>query len=643
MGKKKAKSRKIQEHQPPVESAADLSGNSARINSLIGNKLIVAIFLFLISFLVFIPSLSNDFVWDDVSYIKAKASVLDFSHISPELFVSEVKKQGDASKYFRPIYQVSLILDNEIWDTSAFGFHLTSIILHSISTVLLYFLALLLLSEFKVKGRGVIALMSCILFALYPLHVESVSFISARGDILAAIFFFLSLIFYILSYKRLFYLLPAGICFLLSFLSKEIAIVLPILILGFDLISRRFVSRTNLIKYTILGLIALFYFYVRSKSYLAIGELVGQMGSAISQGFAQILEISLNAYLYYIVKLVFPYNLNPFIDVTLEGGLLRLIISIILILVLCTAAIISVKKKENITAFSILWILATLVPAAVVTILPLAITKLADRFLYIPSAGICILFAYLLYELGKRFTIKWVSFALTAVLALSFAVVTVDAQKIWKNNLTLWEYAVEQSPNALGAKINYADALRGTGRYSEALKFYLEVQSNSSELTERAKITTIQGIVISSIDIGNYQNAEKWLDVGLNYNKKYLAQYYYMKGFISLRKNDEESAETYLLQSIETKRNPNSFYLLGGIYFIKGEKEKSLDNYKQAEQYLSEALKINPRLSRADVLLAKTYLALGDKHKAKVHAQSALRHADSPDVVNEAKSILQMK
>lgn len=179
----------------------------------------------------------------------------------------KVKNERKAGKYFRPVHQVSLILDNEIWGSSAFGFHLTNIILHSISTVLLYFLVLLLLSEFNVRGRESIALISCILFALYPLHVESVSFISARGDILAAIFFFSSLIFYILSYKRLFYLLLAGLCLFLSLLSKEVAIVLPILILGFDLISRRLMSRTNLIKYTILGLITLFYLYVRSISY----------------------------------------------------------------------------------------------------------------------------------------------------------------------------------------------------------------------------------------------------------------------------------------------------------------------------------------------------------------------------------------
>lgn len=79
MGKKNNISVKIQDHELPVESAADQSENSTGINYLISNKLIVAIFLFLISFLVFIPSLGNDFVWDDVSYIEKKASILNFS------------------------------------------------------------------------------------------------------------------------------------------------------------------------------------------------------------------------------------------------------------------------------------------------------------------------------------------------------------------------------------------------------------------------------------------------------------------------------------------------------------------------------------------------------------------------------------
>jgi len=238
---------------------------------------------------------------------------------------------------------------------------------------------------------------------------------------------------------------------------------------------------------------------------------------------------------------------------------------------------------------------------------------------------------------------RWISFALTAIFALSFAVVTVDAQKFWKNNLTLWEYAVERSPNALASKVNYANALRKAGKPSEALKYYLEVQSNNSGLNVMAKITVAHGIVFTYLDLANYKNAEKWLDVVLSYNQRYISKYYYLKGLISLGKDDPESAETYFLKSIKEKNNAKANYLLGGIYFIKAERGKSLSAYKMAQQYLIESLKSRPRFSSSNLLLAKTYLALGDREKARIHAKRALRNAGTQDIANEARSILQMK
>jgi len=626
----------------PIESQSDNSGGGGLINSLIGNRILVSIFLFILSFVVFVPSLSNEFVWDDVSYIQKRGHSLNFSKLSPELIAPKIKDDRKAGKYFRPVHSASLIIDNEIWDTSPFGFHLTNIILHCVSTVLLYFLVLLLLKEFHIKAPELIALISSILFAVYPLHVESVTFISARGDILAAMFFFLGFSFYILSYRRIFYLFLAGICFLLALLSKEVAIVFPILILSFDFLSRRLLNRSNLFKYAIIVLIAISYFLIRSKSYVTFGEIVNKGSSELSQGFLGISELLLNTYLFYVIKLVFPYNLNPFIDSVPNWGVVGLIVSVILVLVLFVAVLISIKRNENITAFSILWILATLLPAAIIAIFPLALTKLADRFLYIPSAGICILLGYIIYKLSVRFNRVWYSYALTAILAISFTVVAVNAQKIWKNNLSLWEYALSKSPGALGAKINYADALRNSKNPSEALKQYMEVHENDSQLNIRAKITTTHGIVVSYMDLGNYQKAEEWLEIVLDYDERYISQYYYLKGFISLRRNDPVSAETHLLKSLEIRPRTETYYLLAGISFMNAEKQQSLENYKRAEQYLNEALKKNPGFSRASLLLAKTYIALGDRQKARASAENALRNANDQEVANEAAAILQM-
>ncbi|MGB2691690.1 MAG: hypothetical protein WBB48_07320 [Thermodesulfobacteriota bacterium] len=630
-------------HELQTEPNDYLDGSTRVIDSFIRNRNMVSIFLFVLAFVVFIPSLSNDFVWDDVSYIQKKAGRLNFSKLGSELIVPELKSRSNAGKYFRPVYQASLIVDNEIWNTSPFGFHLTNIILHSVSTVFLYFLVLLLLKEFHVQGRNSIAFFSSVLFALYPLHVEPVSFISARGDILAAMFFFLAISFYILSYRKIFYLFLAGICFLLSFLSKEVAIVLPIIIIAFDLITFRLLKRTNLIKYSLILLVTTFYLVIRSQSYSTFGEILRKGSSEMTLGFLGVSELFFNTYLFYFIKLVFPYDINPFIGSVPNWGVFGLITSVTLILVLSVAVFVSIKKKENITAFSIVWILATLLPAAIVAILSLAVTKLADRFLYIPSAAICILFGYLIYRISIKFNKAWLSYGITTILAISFLVVSVNGQKMWKNNLSLWEYAVSKSPSAIGAKINYGDALRNSGNPSEALKQYLHVNENNSVLNTKAKLTTTHGIVVSYIDLGNYQQAQKWLDVALTYDQRYRSQYYYLMGFISLRKNDPINAETYFLKSLEIGPSYKTSYLLGGIYFHTAQEQQSFESYKKAEKYLNESLMRNPNFSRASLLLAKTYIALGDKQKARVNAENALRNADSQEVINGAQSILQMK
>lgn len=650
MGKKKNNSSK--KRIPPKEKLqstphTDLSGDTTIIDSFVGNKVIVSIFLFILAFVVFIPSLSNDFVWDDISYIQKKIHRLKFSKLGPDLIAPELKRHSTAGDYFRPLYQASLILDSEIWKASPFGFHLTNLILHSLSTVFLYLMVLLLLKEFQIRGPNSIAFLSSILFALYPLHLESVSFVSARGDILAAMFFFLAISFYILSYKKMIYLFLAAVCFLFSFLSKEVAIVLPVIILSFDLVTGRILKRTNLIKYALIGLVTAVYLILRSQSYGTFSSILRESGSELTIGFVGVVGLFLNTYLFYFLKLLFPYNLNPFIDSVPSWGAAGLAASVILLIVLLAAIYKSLKKKENLTAFSLIWILATLLPAAVVAILSLALTKLADRFLYIPSAAICILFAYVIYRISIRFNKAWLSYGLTAVLAISFAFVTVKEQRVWRDSLSLWEYAVSKSPDAIGAKMNYGDALRDSGNASEALKQYLQVNENNSKLNAKAKMTTTHGIVVSYIDLGNYKEAQKWLEVALEYDERYKPKYYFMKGFIALRQNDHLSAETYLLKSLEIGKSAKIYYLLGGIEYYKAESQKSAQGYKKAEEYLLKSLEYNPVFSRASLLLSKTYLALGDKEKAMLNAEIALKNAvrfsQGQDIADEAQSILQMK
>jgi len=144
-----------------------------KIKSIVQCKACIAIILFTFSFLCYLPSLKSDFVWDDVVYVKGNLEVL--KNFSPDLsfFIPE-QKENKKSGYFgiwRPILYSSWAFDAKVWGSSPFGFHLTNIILHSFSTVLLFFLCILIPKEFNTKKKVKKFFFTILIFSGSPGHV----------------------------------------------------------------------------------------------------------------------------------------------------------------------------------------------------------------------------------------------------------------------------------------------------------------------------------------------------------------------------------------------------------------------------------------------------------------------------------------
>ena len=690
----------------------NLSGNSP-LKPVFKKRAAAPLLLFLVSFAVFIPSLSSGFVWDDITFIEKRVKRLRTSGFNIKTFFSqgrsraekkerrqerrkekrierkEEKKEkrkenrrlkrserGNKSalkspkmkldipgqvngegeientrKYFRPVHSTSLRLDAKLWG-SPFGFHLTNIILHSISTVLLYFLFLLVLKEFNVAGRHAVSFLSAMLFALYPLHVESVSFISARGDMLAAVFFFLTFIFYIRSYERFIYIVPAAISFYLSFLSKEVALSFPIVIVGFDLIGRRFKSTLNLIKYSILALIVLVYLYLRSGSRMGLTKVLGEREYIATDALArvwEVLAVFFNSYLFYLKKLVFPFDLNPFIGTIAGGDLLYTSLSIIVIVILVITAAVSIKKKENVTGFSLLLIFATLGPAVMIAVFPVAITRFSERFLYIPSAGVCLLAGYLIIIAGRRLRRKGLSYICGAILCLAFLVVTLGAQSVWKDELSLWEYAVRKSPREIVPKIHYARSLVDEGRADEAIIQYKESLGPQVYGNTAVKSISAQKLADLYSAKGDFNSAESALLAALELDPEYEESFNFNMGLISLKKNDPDSAERYLVRVTEINpNNVSAYYLLGSIYLIKaqmeeGQTQQKKEYFEAALPYLKQAVGSKRSNPEANLKLAQVYLYFGDIESAKEQAGKAVRNGIQGRALQEAQSILNMQ
>ena len=428
----------------------------------IRNKATAAFLLFLISFLLYSPSLRNDFVWDDVEVIQKSYHSFEASRISTIL--SPETKQNRTQRYYRPLIFVSMVTDRGLWGINSFGFHLTNLLLNSIATTLLYFLLLLIFGKFSVEGKESISFFTALLFAVYPMHVESVSWIAGRTDILCGIFFILALILHIESYRAIWVLILTALSFSLSLLSKEVALSFPVVAISFDLLTRRIRNPYNILRYAVYVSLVLLYSYFRGWAFInpleTTHENIRKMveGAHYSFNVIKALKVLSSTLFFYFGKLIFPFDFNAFI-ISVPDELYYLIFSITTILLLCIVAVISIKLGKGLIAFCLIWIFATLAPSAVVSVTNLAAAPLAERYLYIPSAGYCIIIGYLLFELGKRLGKRKIAFAPIIILISIYLYFTILRQEVWKDNMSLWKDTAAKSYYHALPHSNYGYAL----------------------------------------------------------------------------------------------------------------------------------------------------------------------------------------
>ncbi len=221
---------------PPIKKTVELNFNKLTL---------IALSILIVTLLCYISSLHNEFMkyWDDQAYVTNNDLIKNLSFNS----ITKIFKE-DAGLYanYHPLTTLSLAL-NYHEGVSSFPYHLTNVLLHLINTFLV-FIFIYLLSDKKVFVAGLVSLW----FGIHPMHVESVSWISERKDVLYTLFYLLSLIAYWgYIHKNLatkFYVL-ALLLFACSVLSKAMAVSLPVVLLFMDYwMSRKFSMRLMLEK-----------------------------------------------------------------------------------------------------------------------------------------------------------------------------------------------------------------------------------------------------------------------------------------------------------------------------------------------------------------------------------------------------------
>lgn len=388
----------------------------------------------------YIWTLGFDFVWDDAHVIVSNPYLKNWRTI-PELLLTE-DKISFGTGYYRPVTYLSFLFDRTLWGVSPTGFHLTNVMLHAAVAASVYALVR------GLAGCDWLAIAAALLFALHPVNAESVSFLAGgRNTLLAALLTCLALICYINARWLL-----SLVFFALSIGSKELAVLLPVLLICYD---RWFADRKRpLIAYT--PYVAVLSAYLVLRAYVLGGGGVNLHLAEIGDRLKLLPRLLAG----YVSNLVWPVSLR--IPYDLEGS--ESLFMVIAILGTFAGSI-YLLRKDRITGFSSLWFIIFLLPA--LNIIPLGTIVMADRYAYLSAVGGCIILARVL----DKYCGRWKHLLLGGC-ALFWGITAFQASSSWRNNQTLYARMIHDAPQNSIGYYNAGLGLYETGDVREALGYF---------------------------------------------------------------------------------------------------------------------------------------------------------------------------
>ena len=423
--------------------------------------LIISIFIGILYF----NSLGNQFTnWDDgMIYQNPSIQKLNWQGIK-KIFTLE---KGNT---YQPIRILSYAVNYHFWKLNPVGYHITNILFYILTCIMVFF-TLRLLSAGLRKGASSnshrrVAILGAFLFAAHPVHVEAVTWLAARKEVLQGFFFFLSFYSYLkareeeTSQKNV-YLCIALASFLLAVLSKSSAVVFPGVIILYELTrgKERLVSfiKEHWVFIVAALVVSGIFTYIMMKVMFEAGGIKQYKGNS----FASNLLICVYVFLQNIKLLLFTINYSAAYSflVNMPFFCLKNVILFLIMFSLFAFSVLSLRRTK-IFFFSFFFFFITILPY--LNIIPISTLK-ADRYVFIASFSymfvLGIAFDYIYAYQHKKFSegfFKLLSVVIFASLLAGYSFMTIRQNTLWENSYTLWADAVEKNPES-----NTANALMG--------------------------------------------------------------------------------------------------------------------------------------------------------------------------------------
>ncbi|MCF6154923.1 MAG: tetratricopeptide repeat protein [Candidatus Brocadia sp.] len=617
------------------------------------NLPILILILVASSQLIYLNSLSNQFVYDDEFTIVNNHFIKTWSNL-PLLFNQEYFRfSGELS--YRPVVTLTYFFDFALWKLNPFGFHFSNLLLHTINSVLLFFL---FMQVFKNRMTSFTAVL---LFLSHPVLSETVNAVSYREDLLGATFFIAAFLLYLTSCKDERRFSPLSFaslaCYFFGVFSKEMAVTLPFFIFLYDII---FTKKPNL-RYKFIHyypgyiFVAAFYLVIRFVIlHNPVESHVAYPGDSIFVNFLTMSKVLAS----YIVLFLSPFNLCADYVVPSSSSLLD--ISFILsFLLLFTTAVIAYRMffYSKIAFFAILWFFISLLP--VLNIVPIE-NIMAERYLYLPILGFCMLGGnlFMLHDnkfgsfdkprrvhdgcnqaqnkdqvsgvrnpapyvyppyfaknlVQKKGLLAWnaIAFSVLIFVLISFSITTIRRNNIWINQMVLWTDTAKRSPNSFKTHNNLGNMYRDTGRLDEAVaefKHALTLYDGSMDAHNNLGVTYRKKGMLDEAML-EYQKVLR-LNPRYPYAHNNLGVLYAKSNLLDLAIDEFHNAIASKPDYSDAHNN------LGATYIRKGLHEKAI-------QACLEAIKYNDRYKDAYYNLSAAYFNTKQLDKALEASRMAL-------------------
>lgn len=569
-------------------------------------KAIIGFVILLVTYLALSPVLENGFTnWDDPKYILDNHIIKDLSwERTKSIFLDEDRKSG----LYAPLTYLSWAVEFNYVRLDPYLYHLDNLLLHLLNTGLLYAFILLL------TGRIEIAVITAILFGVHPMHVESVSWITERKDVLYTFFFLLSLLCYTRyvkgERKKVALIISSFILFWLSLLSKPAAVTLPLILIALDYYLGYF-EKIFQGKKPIWGLKII----LEKIPFLGLSVIWGIITINTTRSIADgstfsILERLLFAFYgtaTYLYKLIIPIELSCFYPYPRlnEAGMLPIMyylapVITLLLLYLVYRSI----RHTRVALFGTLFFFFTI--ALVLQFFPVGPNIITDRYTYVPYIGVFFIigsgFAYIQDNFRKE--LKQLSLLFMVFVIGLFSYLSYQRCHVWKNSETLWTDVISKYPNISEGYLNRGQYFTDNDQFNKALADYnVTLQLNPKTTLayiNRGNVYGRQGLFDEAL--ADYTRA---IALDATASKVYLnrGNVYGMQGLIDSSIIDYTTA-------ISLERNYLDAYINRAISHSKKR------DFTKAFADFNKALEINPNSIKTYSMRAYAYLDNGNYDRA---------------------------